>query len=124
MDGDNVNGDDHVGEARRKKGGKSETGSVGQGRLTVDPAVLESMVKKFGLSMAQITTILGEFRYLSLTELTRVIREFAKDIAQASAHLAVVFSGCYTLVVDFCSTIRQMASTPTLEGQLAPNTLG
>jgi hypothetical protein len=99
---ENEQEDQATGERKKGSGRADGAGAAGIGKAQVSVAFFDTM-KRFGVSMENITRILREWKQLSIEELKSKITDFGQYTARASAHLLVQFSSTlgFALVTDF-----------------------
>jgi hypothetical protein len=99
---------------RKKKGEGDETGSAGQAKSDLPPAIAACMAK-FGVPMAKITEILRNWKELKGESLMRVLLDIASVPARASAHLLVQYDAKrgFALVTNFLAYLSGREKTPS-----------
>lgn len=76
------------GEEGKSGKGKAESGTLGRGEVSVEPAFYETMAR-FGASVSQISEILRNWRHLRGGGLAKALADFARALTRASAHAEV-----------------------------------
>lgn len=116
--------EEELAERKKKSSKKTESGSLGGiGQAQISEAFFEKM-KSIGATMEQITRILRDWVNYKAEDLKKILSDFGRVPAKASAHLLVQFDGNagFALVTDLLLYIsgRDPTIIPTLKNTLQP----
>lgn len=101
------------GEEGKGGKGKAESGALGRGDVSVEPAFYETMAR-FGASVSQISAILRNWRQLRGSGLTKALSDFARSLTRASAHAEVEIAKGkdFGLLHNLIQHIKSLGHTP------------
>lgn len=113
MSDDNDETEDNIESRRKKRGEGEESGEGGLVKTAVPPGLAVTMAR-FGIPMSKITEILRTWSHLTGEALKRVIVDFFRVPARASAHILVQFDTKkgFALVTNFLSHLAGRDKTP------------
>lgn len=97
---------------KKKKGGTSSGGPADRIVITKE---LSASMARFGVTMEQLTRIIKDWSCLRGENLVRAFADFARDVARASAHAVVEFSGNFSILTHFLMSQRTTTPSNTLK---------